>query len=57
MFEKGRKRKFSRRIDQDGSYRRCRAKTWGSDPRRGNIKRKEVKNRLKNREWDIDRID
>ena len=54
MFEKGRKRKFSRRIDQDGSYRRCRAKTWGSDPRKGKNKRNTIKSELKQGKWDID---
>ena len=52
--EKSEKKIFPRRMDQDGSYARCRAKTWGTDPRRGNIKRKEKKDRLKNGEWNSD---
>ena len=54
MAKKTNKRVFPRRIDQDGSYGRCRAKTWGIDPRRGNIKRKSKKDRLKNGDWDFE---
>jgi hypothetical protein len=53
MWKKTSKKRFSRRIDQDGSYRRCRAKTWGSDPRRGKVKRKESKERLKSGQYDF----
>ena len=54
MAKKTNKRVFPRRIDQDGSCGHCRAKTWGIDPRRGNIKRKSKKDRLKNGDWDFE---
>ena len=43
----------SRRMDQDGSYSRCRAKTWGNDPRHGNSKRGRAKDALRKGNWDI----
>ena len=54
MSKKEEKRKFPRRIDQDGSYARCRAKTWGADPRKGNNERNSVKTKLQQEKWDIE---
>ena len=45
---------FPRRMDQDGSHARCRAKTWGIDPRRGKNKRNVVKIDLRQENWDVD---
>ena len=42
------KSEFSRRLDADGSYNRCRAKTWDSK----NRNRSNVKKELKNKNYD-----
>jgi hypothetical protein len=52
MSKKDKKKVFPRRIDQDGSYARCRAKTWGTDPRKGKNKRNSVKSKLQQEKWD-----
>ena len=54
MPKKEEKRKFPRRTDQDGSYSHCRAKTWGTDPRKGKNKRNSVKSKLQQEKWDIE---
>tara|TARA_Y100000004_G_scaffold15329_1_gene16093 strand:+ start:237 stop:392 length:156 start_codon:yes stop_codon:yes gene_type:complete len=51
MRKKPTKKLFPRRINQDGSYERCRAKTWGNDPRNGK-NRNTIKSELKQGKWD-----
>jgi hypothetical protein len=54
MSKKTKKKVFARRIDQDGSYAHCRAKTWGADPRKGNNERNSVKTKLQQEKWDVE---
>ena len=54
MNKKTKTKRFPRKMNQDGSHARCRAKTWGTDPRKDKTKRKELKDRLKEGNWELD---